>query len=125
MPCDKTALTAQTIKGKVMGKSTGPDPSAAIPLQPGYPNDPDVPDMYAEGVGVLAGYNSFSLVFNRIAGDPASATPIAVVRVSPQQAKLMTMVLEKAIRDYEEAFGELRIPEQLVKQLGIEKEVGE
>lgn len=106
-----------------MGKATSQDPDQAATIQPGYPNDPSIPDVYAEGVGILGGFNSYSLIFNRAAGDPLSSTPVAVIRVSPHQAKIMAMLLGKAVRDYETAFGALHIPEQVLRQLGLEQEI--
>lgn len=86
------------------------------------PNDPTIPDVYAEGVQMYVTYNSFSFVFNKGLGKPPDVLPVAVVRMSPQQAHLMMLILRKSLREYEKGVGEFKVPEQLLKSMEIEQE---
>jgi hypothetical protein len=45
--------------------------------------------------------NSIARVFNRLMGNPVVPVPIAVVRMSREQAKLMSLVLANAVRGIE------------------------
>jgi hypothetical protein len=108
-----------------MSHAQGRQPSQAVPpapIVPGYPNDPDVPDIYAEGVALNISFNAFSLIFNRIMRDPALPVPVAVVRVSPQQAAVMARLLRKSIRDFEAVAGKINIPTEVLKAIGLEGE---
>lgn len=89
----------------------------------GYPNDPSVPDVYAEGVSIQIGYTSVGLIFNHITRQPPEVTPVAVVRMSLEQALVTTQVLRRALRDYQKNVGPLRIPQALMDQLDIDEEL--
>lgn len=92
-------------------------------LGQGYPNDPSVPDVYAEGVAVQIGYTSIGLVFNRVTNHPPRITPVAVVRMSLQQALVTTQILRKALKDYEKNVGPLQVPHALLAELEIDEEL--
>ncbi len=84
-----------------------------------YPNDPSVPDVFADGLGVQLNYSAVSLVFTRVMKDPPIASPVAVVRISPQQALLISHVLRGMVATYEKQFGTIHIPDELAAALGV------
>ena len=86
----------------------------------------DIPDIYSEGVTLQMGFNSIGLLFNRTFAETPNTMPIAkivgTVRMSPQQAKVLAIVLANAIEQYENRFGVMAIPTDILKQLGAEDE---
>jgi len=49
--------------------------------------------------------------------------PVVNVRMSPEHAKVMTAFLRKHLKLYEKDIGEIKLLPELVKDLGIEKEI--
>ena len=94
-----------------------------LQLSADIPNDPNIPDMYAEGVAITITYNSVVFVLNKGQGTSQSPVPIGVVRMSPQQAYLVVQLLRKALKQYEVDAGKIPIPEQILKDLDIEREL--
>ena len=43
------------------------------------------------------------------------------VKVSPQMAKVLSLILGKHVREYEESIGEIIIPKELLHALGLEE----
>ena len=95
-----------------------PEKPEVLPI----PNDPDVPDVYAEGVYLYVTYNSFIFTFNKALGKQPANSPVAVVRMSPQQAFLMMQILRKSLKEYERDVAKFVVPDQLLKSMGIEIE---
>jgi hypothetical protein len=81
-----------------------------------------IPDIYADGVNIQAGYAGFTLIFTRTTTDPAAVTPVGIIRLSPQQALIMTDALRKGIATYRKEIGDINVPDALYEQLGIERE---
>lgn len=88
-----------------------------------FPDDPSIPDIYADGVRIYGAFQSFSFVFNKSLGDPNSNAPLAVVRMSPQQTFLMTQMLRKSLKQYVAEVGEIHVPPQILAELGIDMEL--
>lgn len=87
------------------------------------PPDTTLPDLYADGVTVQAGYAGFALVFSKSSSNSAIPEPVGTVRMSPQQAFVMTQLLRKILKSYEGDIGKINIPEELFDTLEIEKEL--
>ena len=115
----------------MMDRTRGREPQqTAKPLHqprkretPPIPHDPAIPDVYAEGVQLYVTYNSISFVFNKGLGKPYETLPVAVVRMSPQQAFLTMQISHKALKQYEDEVGKFQVPDQLLKELEIEREL--
>ncbi len=93
--------------------------SPSTPQILGFPNDTSIADIYAEGVIVLSQPNSIAFIFNRVMGTPPVPVPVAVIRVSPEQAKVMSLVLAKTIRDFEEQIGRIPVLRDALASLGL------
>lgn len=96
--------------------------SAFVNVQPTVvSSDSSVPDVYADGVTVQAGYAGFTLIFSRSTSDQPVA--VGVVRVSPQQAFVMTQLLRRILKSYEGDIGKISIPKAVLDALQIDKEL--
>lgn len=83
----------------------------------------DVPNVYANSVGMTMGVYDFILQFGQVT-DPKDGPRInAVVQMSPQHAKVFGMVLLKNLKKYEKDIGKINLPSAMIKELGIENEV--
>lgn len=87
-----------------------------------FPEDPMVPDIYADGAGLLAGLFGFSIVFTRSGNDPLAPTPLVVVRMSPQQALVLARQLTRVVGLYEDQIGKITLPEAFLQSLGVAQE---
>jgi hypothetical protein len=85
--------------------------------------DPTVPDVYADGVTVQAGYAGFTLIFTRSMGDVSLPATVGIVRMSPQQSLVMTQLLRKILKSYEDDIGKISVPDELFESLEIEREL--
>jgi chromosome condensin MukBEF MukE localization factor len=74
----------------------------------------DVKYIYCNGVGMKVSLYDFSLRFNMNDAETNTLIDSVNVFLSPQHAKAFLMVLDKNIKQYEEAFNvEIKLPEGL------------
>lgn len=66
-------------------------------------------DLYTNHVGVNANFYEINLVFGKEFGEE-NVDVDAIVRMSPQLAKVLLEVLDSTIHDYEYTFGEIKLP---------------
>lgn len=98
-------------------------PQASGSAPAGFPNDPTVPDIYAEGVAILTSPVDISLVFNRFMRNPPTSTPVGTVRMSPQQALITMKMIRKSLISFEKGHGKIHLAEALQSQLEISEEI--
>jgi hypothetical protein len=84
-----------------------------------YPDDEHVPDEYSDGLQVQIDFASVGLVFTKLVGEPATPRPVAVVRLSPQQLKIVQLLLAESVRQYEEMSGAINVPENVLRASGL------
>ncbi len=83
----------------------------------------DVPDVYANSVNMTMSVYDIILTFGQMT-DPKDGPKInAVVRMSPQHAKVFGMLLLKHLKKYEKDIGKIAIPSKMIKDIGVENEV--
>jgi flagellar protein FlaG len=78
-------------------------------------NTPEYRENYANSVQVRVNLWDFMLLFGRV--DPRSPEDVLIhnfqaIYVSPQQAKALRDVLDQNVKQYESAFGEIRLQPQ-------------
>ena len=78
-----------------------------------------VEDVYADAVNVETGFYGVTFTFgvSRVDHPPLAKVK---VRVSPQLAKVLYLLLRKQLRSYERELTRIEIPQNLVKQLELE-----
>ena len=87
-----------------------------------------VPDFYADAFQVTVTPFGVNMTFSLRDPHPSPAkqvpsTDMARVRMSPEHAKIMAMMLIRQIRDYERQSGiKITIPPQVYTQLGVAEE---
>lgn len=91
----------------------------AIPL------DDDFPDIFADAVNLHLGVYGISLVLGRTKGNlpDVKSVPVAVVRMSPELAFVLTQLLRKNLRRFQETIGPINVPDELLTSLEIEREL--
>lgn len=83
----------------------------------------EVPDLYTNSIRASASlYEVALLLFLQTPGDDneIQTEAIGTVRMSPQQAVALHLLLGQHLRAYEEQFGEVFIPVELAKRLSGE-----
>ena len=78
-------------------------------------NTPEYRENYANSVQIRVNLWDFLLLFGRVnqtAPDNVSIYNFQGVYVSPQQAKALLNVLQQNVKQYESAFGEIRLEPQ-------------
>ena len=95
----------------------------SIPQQPQVRliNAPEYRDGYANSVQVRVSVWDFLLTFGRL--HPITAQEVEVqnfqgIYLSPQQAKALLHILEQNVRQYEGAFGEIKLDAGITAQHG-------
>lgn len=73
-------------------------------------------EIYSNAVSISASVYDMVLDF-RIGSLNEETKPLVRLRMSPQHAKAFFILLEKHIRGYEQVFGDINLPEDLVKSL--------
>lgn len=76
-------------------------------------------DLYADAVNVETGFYGSSLTFGTSRRD---MRPKALVRLrlSPQMAKVLCLLLRQQVKSYEHDMARIEIPERLAKSMGLE-----
>lgn len=88
----------------------------------------DAPDVYADSFQVVSNAYGSTLIFGRRApgvGQPGQPPPIetqVVVRISLQQAKTITMVMRRHLKEFERENIEIGIPPKLYNELKLSPE---
>lgn len=88
--------------------------------EPQFEEAEDLREFYVDSVQVST--QLYTCVLNL--GDLRANQPSLIrlrVKVSPQTAKVLGLILSKHIRNYEERFGEIGIPTKLYHDLGLEE----
>ena len=88
--------------------------------QTAYEIPVDTPEFYVDSVHIQTQlYGSTLLLGELREGEPPVVK--VKVKVSPQMAKVLSLILSKHVREYERDVGEITIPKQLYHALGLEE----
>lgn len=82
----------------------------------------EVPEFYADGIEInLIVPWTVALTFSvKGIGPQSQPKRIAIVRMSPEHAKVMTMLLKKQLKGYEmNAGSNINLPKEMYPQLGL------
>ena len=82
----------------------------------------DYPEYFSDGLSIELNPYSVNLIFGITHGEQP-AKNIASVRMSPQHAYVMTQILRKHLREYEDKVGKIQLPDKLLDGLGLDKEL--
>jgi hypothetical protein len=80
------------------------------------------PEFFADGVDIALNPYGVALTFNVTRGERKIAR-VVTVRMSPQLALVMTQLLKKNLRAYEDKVGKIQLPSELYDGLKIDKEI--
>jgi hypothetical protein len=82
------------------------------------------PEIYVNGFTLSAGVWDFVFDFSMQAPDePRPGRPLARIRMSPQHALAVSLVLQKQLAVYQEQIGPIKLPAGLLSEMGIDEEV--
>ena len=79
----------------------------------------DASEYYSDSVRISVTPYSFILVFGLSTESPGEQKPMATVRMSPQHAWVLNRALAKHIAEYEANIGPVRLPDALLRELGL------
>lgn len=82
----------------------------------------DIPEYYTDSVNFATNIYGFTLEFGVMQGQDQPPRPLVRVRMSPQHAKIMSLLLRKNVQEYERRIGTVILPEGLYDDLGISDE---
>ena len=83
----------------------------------------DEPILYSDGIQV--GISPFTVTLGFTVAPPVQAgtqapIPVATIRMSPEHAKVMAIILRKQLKQFEQQLGrEIALPHQVYQQLGL------
>jgi hypothetical protein len=79
--------------------------------------------LYSDGIQV--GFSPFTVTLTFTVAPPAqpgtqAPIPVATIRMSPEHAKVMAIILRKQIKQFEQQLGrDIALPHQVFQQLGL------
>ncbi|MEJ2671263.1 MAG: DUF3467 domain-containing protein [Deltaproteobacteria bacterium] len=79
----------------------------------------EIPDFYINNVKILGSLYEFMFTFGLKSDPKKESENVAIIRMSPQHAKVLAKILTKNVELYEKDIGEIKLPENMVKELGI------
>ena len=83
----------------------------------------DVPEYYTDSVNFMTNIYGFALDFGVMMVQDQPPKSQVRVRMSPQHAKIMSLLLRKNVQEYEKRIGTIILPEGLYKDLGIQDDM--
>lgn len=83
---------------------------------------PDVQEIYVDSVQVSTSLYGSTLRLGTLREGQQPLVRV-VIKVSPQMVKVLKLILSKHARDYEQRFGPIGIPNELLHHLGLEEEI--
>jgi len=78
-----------------------------------------VPEYYTDSVNFMTNIYGFTLEFGAMQQQEQPPRPQVRVKMSPQHAKIMSLLLRKNVQEYERRIGTVILPEELYRDLGI------
>ena len=99
------------------------DPRQSKPLRIVQASDSDYPEVYSDSVELTMSVYGLNLIFAVVDKDPKNPRPVASVRMSPQHAWVLCQVLRKNLRTYEDEIAKINLPDGLITNLGLDKEL--
>jgi hypothetical protein len=98
-----------------MGHTTAvSQPESQRPVVAG---DVFAPEYYADQLQI--GSNPWGFIFQFGLVSEGGSRPVATVRMSPQHAKVMALLLKRVLTDWEEKMGTMDFPEELRRELNL------
>ncbi|HSV75327.1 MAG TPA: DUF3467 domain-containing protein [Chthonomonadales bacterium] len=88
-------------------------------------NTADIPEFYTDSVNFMTNIYGFTLEFGAMQAQDAPPRPLCRVKMSPQHAKIMSLLLRKNVQEYEKRIGTVILPDGLYQDLGIEDDIVE
>lgn len=85
----------------------------------------DVPEFYCDSVNFMTNIYGFALDFGVMVSQDEPPKTQVRVRMSPQHAKIMSLLLRKNVQEYEKRIGTIILPDGLYRDLGIEDDMAE
>jgi hypothetical protein len=85
----------------------------------------EVPEYYTDSVNFMTNIYGFALDFGVMVVQDQPPKSQVRVRMSPQHAKIMSLLLRKNVQEYEKRIGTIILPEGLYKDLGIQDDMAE
>lgn len=85
-------------------------------------NDDDfirLPEYYTDSVNFMTNIYGFTLEFGVMQAQDQPPRSQVRIKMSPQHAKIMSLLLRKNVQEYERRIGTIILPEELYKDLGI------
>lgn len=79
----------------------------------------ETPEYYTDSVNFMTNVYGFMLEFSVIQQQDRPPQPQVRVRMSPQHAKIMSLLLRKNVQEYEKRIGTIILPDGLYKELGV------
>jgi hypothetical protein len=82
----------------------------------------DIPEYYTDSVNFMTNIYGFTLEFGVMQQQDDPPRPLVRIKMSPQHAKIMSLLLRKNVQEYERRIGTVILPEGLYQDLGISDE---
>ncbi len=86
-------------------------------------SEEEVPDFYVNSVRLLTSQYELLLQFGLKTHPEEDPKSVVNIRMSPQHAKVMTLILKNNIREYEKNIGVINLLPQLISDLKLDEEV--
>ena len=83
----------------------------------------EVVDIYTNSAKLVVTQYEFFLQFGLTTPPDEEDKSLVNIRMSPQHAKVLTAILRKHLKKYEQDIGKINILEQIVKDLDIGEEI--
>ncbi len=84
-----------------------------------------LPEYFTDSVNFMTNIYGITMEFGVMQANDAPPIAKARVKMSPQHAKIMSLLLRKNVQEYERRIGTIILPEQLYKDLGIVDDMAE
>ncbi len=79
-----------------------------------------IPEYYTDSVNFMTNIYGFTLEFGVMQAQDAPPRSLVRIKMSPQHAKIMSLLLRKNVQEYEKRIGTVILPEGLYQELGIQ-----
>lgn len=85
----------------------------------------EIPEYYTDSVNFMTNIYGFTLEFGVMQAQDMPPRSIVRIKMSPQHAKIMSLLLRKNVQEYERRIGTIILPDGLYKDLGIEDDMAD
>src|SRR4030042_3373895 len=96
---------------------------AKLDQQPEFEIAKDAQEYYVDSLNISTQLYGSTLFLGKTRPPDGKPLVVSIVKCSPQMLKVLGLIVDKNVRNYEREIGPISLPKQLLHNLGLEEQI--